>query len=96
MAKKKKIAKQIPMVQWPVKRTKKLIGKNKDGSRTYTRRDGEPTIISLVRYDNDHSLTGIQRVGCCDCSLVHIYHYSLCREPGKNGEFFLVKRAYRV
>lgn len=58
------------------------------------RYDGEPVMIPMKRWENDHTLRGSLNVECCDCGLRHVYTFEVLRAP--NRKFYLVKRAYRL
>lgn len=58
------------------------------------KRDGEPTVIQLRRWENDRTLSADHRLVCCDCRLEHLMTYNVLRGP--DGEFYLVVRPYRI
>ena len=63
-----------------------------DGCRQ--RSDEEPRILDLVKHASDRSLSTQEFNKCCDCGLIHLHTYNVIKTP--DGNWFLVKRAYRI
>lgn len=56
--------------------------------------DGQPSIIRLDRFENDHTLSGNVRETCCDCGLTHLHQHFVFVAP--NEQWYLGTRSYRV
>jgi len=54
--------------------------------------DGQPTKVSLTRFDGDAALRGGCWTVCCDCGLTHLVVYELYCE---DGDWTLITRDYR-
>lgn len=77
-------------IVWPPKQYKHGTDTPKDDPSNI---DGEGSWIYLRRFENDQSLHGRQWISCCDCGLEHLYTFSIVRT--RNGQWWLIKRAYR-
>lgn len=76
-------------IDWPPKSEKPIKERGRQASR-----EGEPMWVPLKRWPYDQTLRGQMSNGCCDCGLVHHLTFEVVRQ--KDGQWWLIKRAYRT
>jgi hypothetical protein len=67
--------------------------KPKKKGDTRTLREGEPSILPMVRHGGDDFISTDRIVECCDCGLRHLHTYGVY---SKGKRFFLSIRSWRL